>query len=124
MKQFVPNIRWRDLRRASLQSLSKSPEHCTFSIDCSIAYLLFTFYLPCLCSFGCVFLSLCISVCPLLFVFSASQCLCLPTDFSFGFGMRRFVSFTPGIPVLFVSGCLLISSLLHLSFNYKPTNTL
>lgn len=123
MKQFVPNIRWRDLRRASLQSLSKSPEHCTFSIDCSIAYLLFTFYLPCLCSFDCFF-SLCVFLSVHYYLFSLLHNDCLPTDLSFGFSMRRFVSFTPGIPVLFVSGCLLISSLLHLSFNYKPTNTL
>lgn len=62
--------------------------------------LLFTFYLPCLCSFDCIFFfSSCFSACPLLFVFLASQWLSLPADFSFGFSMRRFVCFTPGIPL-------------------------
>lgn len=77
MKQFVPNIRWRDLRRASLQSLSKSPEHCTFSIDCSIAYLLFTFYLPCLCSFDCVFslfVYFCLSIIICFLCFTMTVC--------------------------------------------------
>lgn len=63
------------------------------------------------------FFSLCVFLSVHYYLFSLLHNDCLPTDFSFGFSMRRFVSFTPGIPV-----CLcLVASWFPLCFTCLST---